>query len=271
MEDKTEALSNQENSLDSRKPQILARLAEYIEKNTSEKQKKKSAAFIKQVLNSGTEQLSFGESPSYEIGYVYGNVTAEGSRDAGDTTYTHTFTIDLQTPEYGFFNISNNDPHKEVFKRACMRLGLNRYVYSVKKRLNSPKQISKVYVSCYEDEALQDYAMGICEEQLARINCYTDECRVNDYDFVETQETKESNIYPIYLTLQDKKGKDYNVLIGYYNAATDDTYFEIDFSNTTASDVFLTILGIVVLAPPIIGVITGIIMFIIFLIRLIIQ
>ena len=262
MENKIEA-----STLESRKPQILAKFSEYITKEAPEKAKKKNAKFLAQILKSSAEQLSFGESPTYEIGYVYGNVTAEGSRDVGGTTYTHTFTIDLQTPEYGFFEMSNNDPHKDVFKRACMRLGLNHYVYSVKKSLNSPKQISKVYVTCYEDEALHDYAMGICEEQLARLNCYTDECRVNDYDFVETQETKESNIYPVYLALKDKKGKEYNVLIGYYNAATDETYFEFDFGLTTASDVLLTILGIAFLAPPAIGILVGIIMFIAFLIQ----
>lgn len=260
MEDKnkTQELREQDNSLDSSKPQIFVRFKEYIEKELPEKTKKKYKKFIEKALNACEDQIIFGESPSYDTGYVYGNVTAEGSRDIGDTTYTNTITLDLQTPEYVFFDMNNDEHLRQIFKRACLGLGFRRFVYTAKKHVTSRKQISKVYVCDYEDEALQDYAMNICEEQLAQLNCSMDECRVNDYDFVQTQETQVSNIYPVYLAIRDKKGNNSNVLIGYYNADKDDMYFEIDLS----SDVLETIIGIFFIAPLIIAAIVAVVLII---------
>lgn len=270
MEDnKTEALNEQENSLDSRKPQILAMLLEHIEKNMSEKTKKKNLKFVEQILSAGVDQISFGKSPTYETGYVYGNVTAEGSRDIGDTRYTNTITLDLQTPEYVFFNINHDDSLRYAYKLAFLEFGLNRFLFSAKKSIFSQKRESKVYVSDYEDEALQDYATIICEEQLARLNYSIDECRVNDYDFIETQETKDSHIYPVFLTLKDKKGKDVNVPIGHYHADKDKMYFKIDFGNVTATDVIYVILGAIVILPIAIAAIAAIVGVIALIIKLI--
>ena len=258
MEDKTKVLSQQDPSLDSHKPQILAKFAEYIKNDIPEKTRKKHSKFMEELLNARTEQLSFGESPRYKTGYVYGNVTAEGSRDVGNTTYSHTLSMNLQTPERVFFNISKNDSNRAVFKRACLRFAPKRYVYTVKKQLNSLKQISKVYVDFYEDEALQDYAMDICEEQLARLNFSIHECRVNDYDLIETQEAKDSNIYPVYLTLKNQKGEEYKILVGYYSAEKDSAYFEID-SFIEGPPVLAIIIGAIILAPAVLGILFGLV------------
>ena len=260
MEDKnkTESLKEQEISLEKCKPHILKKLQEYIEKNVPEKTKKKSRKTLEQILDADVDQLSFGESPSFETGYVVGKITAEGTRSLENTTYTNTITLDLQTPEYSFFNMDRYDSMREKYKRAFLRLTPHRFVYTAKKHVTSNKRISKIYVSDYEDEALQDYAMEICEEQLARLNYNMDECQVYDFDFVPTQETQVSNVYPVYITLKDKKGKSYNTYIGCYNASTDDMYCEIDFSS---DGILWKIVAAIIIIAPVLAIILAIVKF----------
>lgn len=229
----TEAMREPENPLDSCKPKIIEKLKEYIEQIPSKKQKKKYYDFIQKALSANTEQIRFGKPPSYEKGYVYGNVTAKGWKHSGDTTYTRTISVDLQTPEYTFFTVNPPDNNLKMCKTACFGFSAWKHsMYSVRKDRFSAKRVCKVYLHNRDEaEALNDYAMDECDEKLWRLDYKLEDCRVNDYEYIQTQAPKDCNFYPVYLTVTNKKGTTREILIGCYNIDNNDMYCEIDFND----------------------------------------
>lgn len=245
------------------KEKILADFREYLEKKTTEKEKKKHSNFIKKALEATTKQISFGNSPGYAKGYVYGNVTARGWKHSGDTTYTRTISVDLQTPEYTFFSGENAYETRTLCKQACIGFpSWKNSLYSARKDFFSQKRESKAYILNNDAaEALKDYATDECDERLWRLDYKIEDCRVNDYNFVQTQEPKLCNFYPVYLATTNKKGQDEKVLIGFYNANNDSMYSYVDFKAREVS--IWDVIGMVIFAQcriiPIIAIIIAII------------
>ena len=88
---------------------------------------------------------------------------------------------------------------------------------------------------------------------LWRLDYKIEDCRVNDYDFVQTQELKVCNFYPVYLNVTNRKGKEDKVLIGYYNADSVYMYCDINFKELSASDIIGGLFACICLAPPVIA------------------
>ena len=232
-------------------------LGEWKEKTNNKKFAKLFSAEIEKATEA---QFRFGDPPSYEKGYVYGNITAEGSMYRDETEYTRTISVDMKTPEYTFFDMhKNNSAEAELCKEVCRNVShMKKYLYSAEQvRLRSPK--SKIYFCNYEDEALEDYGIKECKEQFARINFQLDSCRENDYTYVQTELPETCYYYPIYFDTKDKKGNPVSLLIGYYNSYDDNINYSINVP-WTASDKFLfaAILG----AP--VAILIGVILFNVF-------
>ncbi len=244
----TDISGEQEDSLDSCKPQIIAKLKEYIEKDMPKKSLKKHSKFIKKALEAAAEQISFGTSPTYEMGYVYGNVSAKAQNYVGDTTYYKTIAVDLQTPERPFFK----DGDRTTCFQACMHFGkLRKASYA----LVNKKYTWAVYRCDEEAKALDDYAAEVCGEQFRRIDYELTDTRVNDYEYVRTEPLTDCHFYPVYITTKNSRGKEIKNLIGYYDANKNSMDCNIDFNDLSASDIFYMILGIIFVLPPIIAVI----------------
>jgi len=218
----TEVSSEQKDSLDSYKSQIIAKLKEYIEKDISEKKKKKNAKFLNDILSASEDKISFGTSPTYEMGYVYGNVSAKGKDYLDGVTYYKTFEIDLQTPEKPFFK----DGDDATCFKACAHFNkLRKASYA----LVNKKYTWAVYRCDEEDEALNDYAAEVCDEKFRKIDYELTDTRVNDYEYIRTEPLNDCHFYPVYITTKNSKGKEVKNLIGYYDANKNSMDCDINF------------------------------------------
>ena len=232
-------------------------LGEWKEKTTN---KKFAEQFSAEIEKANPDQFIFDDPLEFEKGYVYGNVTAKGTQSSGDTTYTRTINLDLQTPEYIFFSGSKSDSKVEMCKRACKSFSyLKKGLYSVKERIGTNKQKSQIYFVVNEDEALKDYAIEVCEEQLYRLDYELTDCRVNDSEYVQTEPEKICPFYQIHFNTVDKKGNTVSKLLGYYNADSDSMDYNIDVPWSTKAKIgcFLIILGVSVLAVLFEGCMSG--------------
>lgn len=218
-------------------------LGEWKEKTNNKKFAKLFSAEIEKATES---QFRFGDPPSYEKGYVCGNVTAEGYDYKDGTEYTRTISVDMETPEYTFFDINkNNSAEVELCKQACTNIPhMKKYFYAAE-QVRSRRPESKIYICNDEDEALRDFAIKECKKQFARINFELRSCRVNDYDYVQTESPKICDYYPIYLDTKDKKGNPLSMLIGYYNPDDDNIDYNIDVPLTLSDKLMIAaIIGV---------------------------
>ena len=223
------------------KPEILKRLRKYIEQELPDKSKKKYAKTLEKILEATAEKIDFGVSPSYEMGYVYGNVSAKGKDYVGDTTYYQTFSVDLETPEKPFFKNGDYD----TCWAACSNIArLRKAAYT----LYRGKYTWRIYRCDEESEALKDYADEVCGEQFRRVDYELTDTRVNDATYVQTTPHRDCHFYPIYLPLRDKKGKETKIRVGYYNADNGSTDFDIDFAGVSDSGLMFGIIGIICIA-----------------------
>ena len=231
--------------LEAYKPEIIKKLKEYIEKEIPEKKKKKHAKFLNDILSASSDKISFGISPTYEMGYVYGNVSAKGKDYLDGVTYYKTFETDLQSPEKPFFK----DGDKETCFKACAHFNKLRKASNT---LVNGKYTWKVYFCDEEEEALNDYAAEVCGEKFRRIDYELTDTRVNDYEYVRTEPIKDCLFYPVYVTAKNDKGKEDKILIGYYDANINSMDCDIDFKNPDKLEVILRIGFCLCFAIPII-------------------
>ncbi len=215
--------------LDAVKPKIMTRLKAYIEKELPSKSKKKHAKILNKILEASADQLSFGTSPSYEMGYVYGNVSAKGKDYVGDTTYYSTIAVDLQTPEKPFFG--NGD--RDTCWAACSNIPrLRKAAYT----LVRGKYTWAIYRCNEEKEALNDYAVEVCGEEFRSVDYELTDTRVNDYTYVQTEPHRDSHFYPVYLTTTNEKGKKSTICVGYYDADRDTVDCDIKFNEMSVAE-----------------------------------
>ena len=209
-------------NLDAVKPKIIDKLKEYIERELPSKAKKKYSKTLDKMLSATTTQIYFGTSPNYEMGYVYGNVSAKAKDYDGDATYYRTISVDLQTPEKPFFKNGDHD----TCWAACEGISrLRKAAYT----LVRGKYTWKIYRCNEEDEALNDYAAEVCGEEFRRIDYELTDTRVNDFTYVQTEPLKDCHFYPIYFSTTNNKGKECKICLGYYHADSDSINFDIKF------------------------------------------
>ena len=213
------------------KSKVCSDIKTYILGEWKEKTKNKKFAerFSEEIEKAAESQFRFGDPPSYERGYVYGNITAEGHAYRNDTEYTRTISVDIRTPEYTFFDINKKKPDEvELCKQVCRNVPhMKKCLYAVEP-IYSTRKDSKIYICDDEDEALRDFAIAECKEQFERINFSLRSCRVNDYTYVQTELPETCHYYPIYFDTKDKKGNPVSTFIGYYNADDGDIDYNID-------------------------------------------
>lgn len=216
----TSWLSNTQPSinLEESKSSILGKLKTYLSEELPAKKRKRNAEFIKKAMEATDQQISFGKSPSVEKGYLYGNVSAKAENYTGDATYYRTISVDLQTPEYVFFNA-------DAEHSTCV--AAFKYLNYLKEFAVLKDKYYRIYKCDAEAEALNGYAEEVCGEQFRRIDYDLTDTRVNDATYVQTEEPKDCNFYPVYLSLPKVSKK--KILIGYYDAEKDSVFHEIDF------------------------------------------
>lgn len=208
-----------------RKSNVLSQIKEYLAKSLPAKSQKRNAEFIRKVSVSTTQQIRFGKSPAFEKGYLYGNVSAKGWNSLGDTEYYRTISVDLQTPEYVFFN-GYADYSTCVAAANYMDSLKNNIAHKVDKygiRKNT------LFWCEREVEALNYYAEQVCGEQFGRIDYQLTDTCVNEGTYVQTEELQTCNFYPVYISIADSKGKSTETFVGYYNAEKDLMFYEIKF------------------------------------------
>jgi hypothetical protein len=236
---------------EAQKSKVLSDIKTYISDEWKENtvNKKFAENFSAEIAKATDDKFSFGAPPQFEKGYVRGNITAEGERSGGNTTNIRTINLDLQTPEYTFFWISKGITGDEgLCKRACKTFSyLEDAIYPVADdwgilRTNGIFDNSK---SAY---ALKSYAISVCGEQFDRLNYNLKNCRVNDYEYVQTEDTKVCPLYPIYFNRVDKKGNEIQELLGYYNAEDDsmDYTIHVPLTGKQKFKVVLAVIGVVI-------------------------
>ena len=209
-------------NLEAIKPKIIERLKKHIEQELPVKCKKKYSKTLNKMLEATATQICFGSSPSYEMGYVYGNVSAKAKDYVGDTTYYQTISVDLQTPEKPFFESGDHD----TCWAACSEISrLRKAAYT----LVNGKYTWKIYRCNEEEEALNDYAAEVCGEEFKRIDYELTDTRVNDFEYVQTEPLKDCHFYPIYFSTTNNKGKECKILLGYYHADSGSIKIDIKF------------------------------------------
>ena len=234
------------------KSKVLNDIKTYISTEWKEKtdNKKFAEQFSSEIEKAGKDQFSFGAPPQFEIGYVRGNITAEGERTSGDTTNIRTINLDLQTPEYVFFSIIKEfTGDEDLCKRACKTFSyLEDALYPVASTANSYCCLfsDSIFVNTEADNALKSYAISVCREQLNRLNYNLKTCRVNDYEYVQTEDIRVCPLYPIYFNRVDKKGNQVQDLLGYYNAEDDliDYSIHVPLTGKQKFRIALAVIGI---------------------------
>ncbi|MBQ3490141.1 MAG: hypothetical protein IJA86_06100 [Clostridia bacterium] len=219
-------------NLDAVKPKIIEKLKEHIEHELPIKSKKKYSKTLNKILAATAAQICFGTSPSYEMGYVFGNVSAKAKDYYDGTTYYRTISVDLQTPEKPFFK---NGDHSTCWA-ACEEISrLRKAAYT----LVRGKYTWKIYRCNEEDEALNDYAAEVCGEEFRRIDYELTDTRVNDFTYVQTEPLKDCHFYPIYFSTTNNKGKECRICLGYYHADSDSINFDIKFDKTDIASLII--------------------------------
>ena len=219
-------------NLEAVKPKIIEKLKEHIEQELPEKSKKKYAKTLNKILAATTRQICFGTSPSYEMGYVYGNVSAKAKDYDGDATYYRTISVDLKTPEKPFFK--NGD--RSTCWAACQEISrLRKAAYT----LVRGKYTWAIYRRDEKDAALNDYAAEVCGEEFKRIDYELTDTRVNDFTYVQTEPLKDCHFYPIYISTTNNKGKECKICVGYYNADSGAIDFDIKFDKIEIASIIV--------------------------------
>ena len=236
------------------KSKVISDIKRYIAGEWKKKTENKKFAeqFSSEIAKATDDKFCFDAPPEFEKGYVRGNITAEGERTRGDTTNTRTINLDLQTPEYTFFYILKGfTGDKNLCERACKTFSyLEDAIYPVADAKSySIRTTEDVFVDTEADNALKSYAIAVCREQFNRLNYSLTECRVNDYEYVQTEPTKICPLYPVYFNTVDKKGNDSKEFLGYYNAEDDSMDYSIyvPLTGKQKFKVVLTVIGVVIL------------------------
>ena len=182
------------------KSKVCSDIKAYITGEWKEQTKNKFAEELSAEIEKATEdQFRFGDPPSYERGYLRGNITATGGRNDGDVEYTRTINVDLKTQEFTFFDIDEDDGRaRKMCERACKSVSFMKNSFYTWEKIKDSSKKQGIYTCDNYDEALQDFAESECEEAFYRINLYLKDCRINEATYFETKPMQICHYYPVY-------------------------------------------------------------------------
>lgn len=171
--------------------------------------------FCQQVKALKAENISVGTNAKFTTGYFEGNLRTDGYKFGGDVKYTRTINFDFTTREITFLS-EDCKADSRTAAQAAKSLGLKAYAQGDACFTNLDLVGSEYYKAADAGKALRRNLRGLCASEHQKLGYKFDGLTVLQSQFVSNGET-EINLFPVYANLQDKKGKSYYTLLGWYS------------------------------------------------------
>ena len=194
--------------------QVISRLKRYLnEKDWLTKAQQKNPDFAKAIEELTADKISFGKQPKLIRGYVSGNSTASGEKTYGDTTTKRTTSIDFTTDEKLFISDYNQ---ADI---ATCKAAATYVIDGFKADDVIPKRDA--------NKVAEKQGKRLCEQALRDLDFSMNECRLNRYSIHTTSDAFTVPIWPIYASINDAKGNEKDIFIGYYYTYKNENYIHL--------------------------------------------